>query len=168
MEATSENARFFRDVLGHCSTAVTVITAPADAAGFPGMTVGSFLSVSLDPPLVAFLPAKSSGTWPRIERTGRFCANILAHDQIDHCTAFFSRDATDRFAGIDFRLSITGAPILTDCLAWTDCAIEAVHEAGDHWMVIGRVTDLAVERSGDPLLFYQGRYRELSPHPEDR
>ena len=158
------DSRFFRDVLGNCSTAVTIITAPSpDDGPHAGMTVGSFLSVSLDPPLVAFLPDKSSTTWPRIEQAGKFCANILRQDQIDLCKRFTSRDIVDRFEGLDHRISENGSPVLADCIAFVDCDIEDVHEAGDHHIVIGRVRELAAEEGENPLLFFKGRYHALQP-----
>ena len=164
MSEHPENSDFFRKVLGHCSTAVTVITAPGadDGDGPVGMTVGSFLSVSLDPPLVAFLPATSSSTWPRIRDAGKFCANVLTQDQMDLCTRF-TRPVADRFAGVGYRMSDNGSPILDDCLAFVDCDIEAVHPAGDHVFVVGRVRQLALEKESEPLLFFQGRYRALLP-----
>jgi 3-hydroxy-9,10-secoandrosta-1,3,5(10)-triene-9,17-dione monooxygenase reductase component len=147
----------FRQVLGHFPTGVTVITAAADD-GPVGLAVGSFCSVSLDPPLVAFCPDKSSTSWPKIEATGTFCVNILAEDQEDICRVFASKGA-DKFASIGWKAAQSGSPRINDVLAWVDCAIEAVHDAGDHSVVIGRVIDLEVGRDGEgPLVFYRGGY----------
>ena len=79
-----------------------MVTAADPDGGYAGLTVGSFTSVSLDPPLVAFLPDKSSTTWPRLERAGRFCVNVLAADQEYICRAFAAKE-TDKFAGLDWR-----------------------------------------------------------------
>jgi 3-hydroxy-9,10-secoandrosta-1,3,5(10)-triene-9,17-dione monooxygenase reductase component len=152
-------ARRFRDVLGRFASGVTVVTAMS--GGEPvGMTCQSFSSVSLDPPLVLFIPARTSRAWPMMQRSGRFCVNFLAHDQADLSNAMASR-GTDKFAGIAWTPSpVTGSPVLPGTLGHVDCTIHAVHEAGDHFVVIGRVVDLV---SGDeaeqPLLFYQGKYR---------
>jgi flavin reductase (DIM6/NTAB) family NADH-FMN oxidoreductase RutF/DNA-binding IclR family transcriptional regulator len=152
------DARYFRDVLGHFPTGVCVITAMG-ASGEPiGMVVGTFASVSLDPPLVAFMPDRSSTTFPRIREAGRFCVNVLSSGQEPLCRSFSTRGA-DRFGGIDWTPApITGSPVLPGSVAWIDCIIDVVHEAGDHDIVIGRVQDLAVQNPGLPLLFYQGGY----------
>ncbi len=147
----------FRQVLGHFPTGVTVITAHPAGGAPVGLAVGSFTSVSLEPPLVAFCPARTSGSWPKIQATGGFCVNILADDQ-EHVCRVFAGKAGDKFAGLGWRPSPGGAPILGDALAWIDCAVEAVHEAGDHLIVVGRVTALAVEREERPLVFFRGGY----------
>jgi len=154
---------WFRQVLGQYPTGVSVVTGVA-AYGTPaGMAVGSFTSVSLDPPLVAFLPDKKSSSWPKIAPAGRFCVNILADDQEPVCRAFASK-APDKFAGLRWRPAASGSPILENAVAWVDCDLEAVHDAGDHLIVLGRVTDLDVERPTLPLLFFQGGYGRFSPH----
>lgn len=154
--AFEQNSRKFRDVLGRFCTGVTVVTSMSN--GQPvGMTCQSFSSVSLDPPLVLFCPAKSSRAWPRIQRAGFFCVNLLSHDQLELSNGFAAK-GTDKFAGVSWRPSATGAPLLDGVLGWVDCQIYAVHEAGDHYVVIGRVMDLGVEEAPHPLLFYRGRY----------
>jgi len=147
----------FRQVLGHFPTGVTVITATGED-GPAGLAVGSFFSVSLDPPLVAFCAGKSSTSYPRIEAAGHFTVNILADDQEDVCRVFASK-APEKFAGIGYRPApATGAPVLNDVVAWIECQIEDVHEAGDHWIVVGRVLDLGIAHEGGPLVFYRGGY----------
>ncbi len=146
----------FRQVLGHFSTGVTVVTAHAQ--GTPvGLAVGSFASVSLDPPLVAFFPNKASSSWPKIEDAGHFCVNILADTQEEICRRFASR-SEDKFAGLGWRTVGSGAPLLDGVLAWIDCEIEAVSDAGDHFFVLGRVRDLGMSHEGAPLLFFRGGY----------
>jgi 3-hydroxy-9,10-secoandrosta-1,3,5(10)-triene-9,17-dione monooxygenase reductase component len=151
-----ESSRKFRDVLGRFCTGVTVVTSMSEGAPV-GMTCQSFSSVSLDPPLVLFCPAKSSRAWPRMQRAGYFCVNLLSHDQLELSNGFAAKGA-DKFAGVSWRPSATGAPLLDGVLGWVDCTIYAVHEAGDHYVVIGRVMDLGVEDAPHPLLFYRGRY----------
>jgi flavin reductase (DIM6/NTAB) family NADH-FMN oxidoreductase RutF len=151
-----DSARY-RQVLGHFPTGVTVVTAKGPD-GPVGMCVGSFSSVSLDPPLVAFFAGRSSTSYPGIEAAGHYCVNILAEDQEEEARVFASK-AEDKFAGIGYRSSVvTGAPVLHDVLAWIDCEIEATHEAGDHWIVVGRVLDLEIGHEGGPLVFFRGGF----------
>lgn len=151
-------ARRFRDVLGRFASGVTVVTTIS--GGEPvGMTCQSFSSVSLDPPLVLFVPAKTSRAWPLIQRSGRFCVNFLADGQADLSNTMASR-GTDKFADVAWRPSeATGSPIFDGTVGYVDCAIHAVHEAGDHYVVIGKVLDLVAGDDLGPLLFFQGKYR---------
>jgi len=151
-------ARRFRDVLGRFASGVTVVTAVS--GGEPvGMTCQSFSSVSLDPPLVLFVPAKTSRAWPLMQRSGKFAVNFLSADQAELSNVMASR-GTDKFNGIPWHPSeSTGSPLLDGTLGYVDCAIHAVHETGDHFVVVGRVLDLATVDGEDPLLFFQGQYR---------
>jgi 3-hydroxy-9,10-secoandrosta-1,3,5(10)-triene-9,17-dione monooxygenase reductase component len=149
--------QFFRRVLGHFLTGVAVISA-MDGEDPVGLTVGSFFSVSLDPPLVGFCAARSSKTWPAIKRFGHFCVNVLAADQEGVCRSF-ARTGTDKFQGIDWTLSGGGCPRLDGVLAWLDCDIEVVHGAGDHEICIGRVRALGDPRITIPLPFFRGTHQ---------
>ncbi len=156
----------FRRVLGNYPTGVAVVTA-IGADGAPlGMVVGSFTSVSLDPPLVAFLPDKRSTTWPRIEAAGKFYVNVLAADQKPLCRVMATSGA-DKFAGVSHSLSGNGSPVLDGIVAWIDCSLHAVHEAGDHFIAIGQVLGLDVVRPQRPLLFFQGSYGEFAVLPPE-
>ncbi len=157
-ESAFDSARF-RQVLGHFPTGVVVVTA-VDGDEPVGLAIGSFSSVSLDPPLVGFFPDKSSTSWPRIESAGHFCVNVLSETQEAVCRTFASKGA-DKFAMIGWRAGHTGAPILEGVLAWIDCEIDQVVEAGDHWFVMGRVVDLDVPGEGSPLVFFRGGYSKL-------
>jgi flavin reductase (DIM6/NTAB) family NADH-FMN oxidoreductase RutF len=146
----------YRRTMGHVPTGVAVVTAVHD--GLPaGLTVGSFTSVSLDPPLVAFTVIRAARSWPSIEAAGAFCVNVLADDQLELCRLFSSRE-TAKFRDLRWRPATSGAPILEGVLAWVDCETEQVHEAGDHHLVIGRVRELDVARTAGPLVFYRGGY----------
>ena len=156
----------FRQVLGHFATGVTVITGMHE--GQPaGFACQAFTALSLDPPLVLFCPGKSSGTWPRIARIGELGVNMLAAQQRDLARKF-GVTAADKFDGVQWTPARNGAPILDGVLAWASCTVETVHEAGDHFIVIARVTELGDTRPadagpggtrpGDPLLFYRGRF----------
>ncbi|GGA51971.1 flavin reductase family protein [Sphingomonas psychrolutea] len=151
----------FRRVLGHYPTGVCVITAIEPGGKPTAMVVGSFTSVSLDPPLVAFFPDRGSSSWPRIQRAGKFCVNVLGSHQQDLCRRFAAK-SDDKFADLEFRVSTLGSPVLNDVIAWVDCTLEAVHDAGDHLIVLGRVRELDVERGDAPLLFLRGTYGSFS------
>lgn len=151
------SAQDFRTVLGHFPTGVTVITSATEALEPVGLAVGSFTSVSLEPPLIAFLPAKSSTTFPKIRETGRFCVNVLAADQEDACRAF-ARSGGPKFDGLAYKMSPGTCPIIEGAVAWIDCTIESVIEAGDHYICLGRVTALEVESGTAPLIFFKGGY----------
>lgn len=148
--------RGFRTALGRFGTGVVVVTARHE--GQPvGLTCNSFTSVSLDPPLILFCPAKTSTTWPRIAAAGTFCVNVLAESQQQVC-ASFARTGVDKFAGIDIEpAGRVNAPRIAGALANLECQIASVQEAGDHLIVIGRVLALSHEE-GAPLMFYGGTY----------
>ena len=167
MSADPLDSGAFRTILGHYPTGVCVITAMGDDGKPIGMAVGSFTSVSLSPPLVAFFPDKKSSSWPRIEKAGKFCVNILADDQEWLCRRFAAR-MEDKFADVSHRLSGAGLPILDNVVAWIDCTLHAVHEAGDHYIVLGEVHALDIERPARPLLFFQGGYGQFSPLPPQK
>jgi 3-hydroxy-9,10-secoandrosta-1,3,5(10)-triene-9,17-dione monooxygenase reductase component len=154
----------FRQVLGHFCTGVTVITT-VDEDGPAGFACQSFAALSLDPPLVLFCPGRSSVTWPRIARAGHFCANVLTAGQRELARAFGTRGTTDKFAGVPWSPSSSGAPVLDGALTWVGCAVQAVHEAGDHYVVLGRVTELGACGAEQPLLFYRGRYDMTAAGP---
>lgn len=148
----------FRQVLGHFPTGVTVVTARGPGGEPVGLAVGSFFSVSLEPPLVAFCVDRKSFSFPRIAAAEHFAVNILADDQEDVSRLFASK-TEDRFTDVGYKPApVSGAPLLAGVLAWIDCVIDAVHEGGDHWIVVGRVRDLDVAREGRPLVFYRGGY----------
>ncbi|MFF9509831.1 flavin reductase family protein [Streptomyces sp. NPDC014724] len=155
----------FRGVLGHFASGVTIVTAhdPDDEAGPAGFACQSFASLSLDPPLVTFMVARTSATWPRIARAGAFCVNILGAEQGALCRTFAVSGA-DKFAGVAYEPApATGSPLLDSVPAWIDCRIHAVHTGGDHLIVVGRVEALGAVDGGDPLLFHRGRFRQFRP-----
>jgi 3-hydroxy-9,10-secoandrosta-1,3,5(10)-triene-9,17-dione monooxygenase reductase component len=156
-EHTVTRDLLFRDVLGRFATGVTVVTGFHDGRPL-GLTCQSFTSVSLDPPLVLFCPARTSRAWPLIQRSGHFCANILAADQVEISRTMASRGA-DKFADVAWAPSeVTGSPVLAGTLGFVDATIVSVHEAGDHFVVVGRVLDLVAEDDARPLLYFRGGY----------
>lgn len=151
----------YRRVLGNFPTGVAVITASTPEHGPVGMVVGSFTSVSLDPPLVAFLPMKSSSSYQKLAASKTFCVNFLGAHQEALCRVFASKTG-DKFAGLEWNPSPSGAPILPGVIGWVDCELEAVHEAGDHDIVVGRVSALSTGGDVAPLVFFRGGYGRFS------
>ena len=149
-----ETARDFRDALGRFATGVTVVTA-ASPEGPVGMTANSFASVSLDPALVLWSPARASRRFGAFEAAERFAIHILGAEQEHLCRAFARNSAT--FDGIDWEADDDGVPILAGCLARFDCARHAAHDGGDHLIIVGRVLSAAA-REGAPLVFSAGAY----------
>ena len=150
----------FRNVLGHYPTGVTAVTAVNEGKPI-GMAIGSFTSVSLEPPLVAFLPGKESGSWKEIREAGSFCVNVMGQDQMEVCGVMASR-AEDKFADVEWSPAGSGSPIISGSIAYIDCDIEMIHDGGDHDIVIGRVLKLEVMDSKSPLVFFQGNYGTFS------
>lgn len=150
------DAAVFRDVLSRFASGITVV-ATLDGAEPVGFACQSFASLSLDPPLVMLAVGKTSTSWPRIERAGRFCVNILAEDQRATCVAL-GRSGADKFADVPWRTSPHGTVVIDGALATVDCRLAAVQEAGDHYIVTGEVVDLAAQENGRPLLYFRSRY----------
>ncbi|WP_260922015.1 flavin reductase family protein [Novosphingobium sp. 9] len=156
MTTTTIDPAVFRKVLGSYPTGVSLITA-LDGDKPAGMVVGTFTSVSLDPPLVGFLPARSSSSWPLIERAGHFAVNILAADQQDVCRAA-SAKGDEKFLGVNFTMSEHNLPIIADSIACIECRLYSVTDAGDHLFVLGEVLRMEIVRDEDPMLFHRGRF----------
>ena len=156
MTTAAIDSGLFRQVLGNYPTGVAVITSVGTDGEPLALVVGTFTSVSLDPPLVGFLPTRQSYTWQLIEATGRFAANIFGADQLAECGKLAGRD--DKFTGVEWSLSPRGLPVLTNAIATIECSLHAVQDAGDHVFVTGTVEAMAVQRESDPMLFWRGRY----------
>ncbi|MCB1255630.1 MAG: flavin reductase family protein [Microthrixaceae bacterium] len=148
----------FRKVLGHYPTGV-VIVASLEESHPVGLAIGSFFSVSLDPPLVGFCVARSSSSWPRIERTGVFGITVLADDQ-QETSGRFASSAADKFEGEQWEPApVTGSPLIQRGVGHIDCELYSVSDGGDHLIVLGRVRYLDVHRpDAGPLLFFRGGY----------
>lgn len=158
MSDRSFDSAHFRHVLGHLPTGVCVV-ASLDHDGPAGVAIGSFFSVSLEPPLVGFCVGHASSTWPRIRETGRFCVNVLGAHQEALVRAFSAKGA-DKFAGVSWDSTPLGSPRLVDAIAWIDCEVDAIHPAGDHDIVVGAVHHLDVAHDGRPLVFARGLYHQ--------
>ena len=147
----------YRHVLGHYPTGAAVITAEVAGAAVE-MVVGSFTSVSLAPALVAFLPAHSSASWARMRAAEAFVVNILGAEDEALCRQMSAKNAADRWTGVAFGRSAGGLRKLDRAVAHVECRVLSITPAGDHDIVLGEVTDLALHRAGAPLVFCQGRF----------
>jgi 3-hydroxy-9,10-secoandrosta-1,3,5(10)-triene-9,17-dione monooxygenase reductase component len=154
--------RSFRDILGRFTTGVVLVTART-GSGPAGMTVNSFTSVSLEPPLIALCAALTSTTWPSLRATGGFGISILGDQHEELCLAFSRRG--NRFTGRNWASTRAGHPIPADSLGWLDCRIVHVHPAGDHELVIAETTDGSLTGNGNPLVFQAGRFTSLLRTP---
>lgn len=146
--------RAFRDTLGCFATGVTIVTIESDH-GPMGFTANSFSSLSMDPPLVLWSPAKSSSRFAQYAAARHYAIHILAHDQTDLIARFIR--GGPGFEGISYHRNAEGVPLIADTLARFECEQHATHEGGDHLIVVGRVLRCA-KREGAPLIFTKGQY----------
>ena len=152
----------YREVMGHYPTGVTVVTGLSADAAPVGMVVGTFTSVSLDPPLVAFMPTTASGTYALLRDSPALCINVLAHDQLDLCR-LMAVPRPGKFGEVEWVMSEHGAPMLSGAVAYVHCRTHEVIPAGDHYIVLCEVQAMEVTRPATPLLFFQGGYGGFSP-----
>lgn len=157
-----DEQRQFRNALGCFATGVTVVTAPA-ASGDPiGMTVSSFNSVSLDPPLVVFSIGRWAHSLEVLQDSPSYAVNVLGRDQMELSNRF-ARPGTDKWHGVNWKEGTHGVPLLDGAIATFECEPFAVHEGGDHLVFLGRVTRYESVPAGEPLVFFRGGYVGLSP-----
>ena len=157
----------FRRALSCFATGVAVATTLDAAGGRVGMTISSFNSVSLDPPLILWSIAENAYSYDAFMNAEYFAVHVLTMEQQD-LSARFARRGEDKFAGLDCREGLRSVPILPEYAACFECRTEYRHEGGDHRIIVGRVLRLE-DRESDPLIFYRGRFlRKGGPYPEDR
>ncbi|MDE0444517.1 MAG: flavin reductase family protein [Gammaproteobacteria bacterium] len=149
------DSRAYRDTMGQYCTGVVIVTGN-ESGTVVGFAAQSFVSLSLDPPLIAICPAKTSTSWPRIRATGHFCINVLAHDQ-EAVSEEFAQSG--RVADVPWTTNATPAPVLDGVIAFVECALDAEHDAGDHTVVVGRVQAFETLRpDARPLVYFRGEY----------
>ena len=155
------DAQRFREVVGSYPTGVTVVTA-RNGGGAPfGLTVNSFTSVSLDPPLVLVCIDRLSSSHDPLIESGTFVVNILASDQTAVAARFATDPSGDRFVGLAWEEGPLGDPVLPDGVAWLACTVQQVHEAGDHSILVGQVEEVAVAER-EALVFHRGSYAAVA------
>jgi 3-hydroxy-9,10-secoandrosta-1,3,5(10)-triene-9,17-dione monooxygenase reductase component len=161
MDATDiDGNRLFRRVMSQFCTGIVIVTSQDDS-GPVGLTCQSFSSVSVDPPLVLFCPAKSSTSWPRIRATKHFCVNVLGERQ-QQLSGAFAMSGGPKFTGVEWTPGLLGAPRIVGAIAHVDCTLEDSFPAGDHDIVIGRVQDLDHSEGEHPLLYFRSQYVGVS------
>ena len=154
------NSRRFREVCGHYATGVAVVTACGGQERMVGVTVNSFTSVSLDPPLVQFSLDRKASVFPIFTNASHFVINVLSSDQRQHSSRF-ALDS-DAFEEVVYAAGMHGCPVLEGCIANIECEKYAVYDAGDHVIILGRVTALHCASEVEPLLFFRGSYRTVA------
>lgn len=160
MQAAEFDSSHFRRVLGHFPTGVVAVAGIHQ--GKPvGLTVASFTSVSLDPPLIGFFPSKASTSWPLIAESRSFVVNILAEHQRELCQDF-AASGGNKFMNCTWRRAANGSPALDGAIAWIECTMKSSSETGDHWFVLGEVHSLTINSGSGPLVFFRGQYEKLS------
>jgi len=150
----------FRKVLGNFATGITVVTGLIENKTPVGLTVNAFTSLSLSPPLVLFCLDKRTASIEAFDSEKFFALNMLNKDQQD-LSVIFSTKVEDRFAKVEHTFWDTGVPILTGCLANLECKIEAIHDGGDHLIIVGLVGRLHQSDDGSPLLYFNGDYAQI-------
>lgn len=151
----------FRQALGCFGTGVAVITATADGGELLGVTVNSFASVSLEPPLVLFSLDRRANSVAAYEAAGGFNVNVLGQDQLDLCQRF-AQPLIDKWADTAFTTGDNGAPLLHGTLAAFECRTWQTYDGGDHVIFVGEVVKIHGGADGDPLLFFRGQYRSIA------
>ena len=151
-------SRDFRNALGMFPTGVTVITGIGRRGQPIGVTANSFSSVSLDPPLISFNIARTLASFEDLLTMESFAVNLLTEAQSEVSTGF-ARANSDKWACTDSRPGHTGNPVIVPHLAVFECARFAIHEAGDHMLIVGRVLHFQFDENERPLVFFRGSYR---------
>lgn len=157
------DSKAFRRALGNFATGVTIMTAQNSKGEKVGVTANSFNSVSLDPPLILWSIDKRSSSYAVFEEATHFAVNILAADQIELSNKF-ARSKDDKYADVVFDLGEGNAPLLNECSAVFECERHSILEGGDHWIILGRVVNFQ-DNGRSPLLYHQGAYSSVLPHP---
>jgi len=155
---TSFDARDLRRAFGSFGTGVTVVTARSNDERLAGLTVNSFSSVSLAPPIVAWSLATQSASLELFKEAGRFVINVLTVDQL-RLARQFSNPLADKFANVDYQAGLADQPVLEDCAATLECRIVGTHLVGDHCMFLGQVERYS-HCARRPLLFCQGAFQQ--------
>lgn len=157
----------YRSVMGLWPTGVCVVSG-RDAEGVDyGMVIGSFTSVSMEPPLVAFCPQKSSTSWQAMRQGSHLCINVLSEFQTDICWRFSAGDIQGRFANVAISRNPESVARIDECSAWMDVRVEREIEAGDHWIVLCRVQSMQRGSNELPMSFVKGRLSKSTPIPGD-
>ncbi|MDC0886775.1 flavin reductase family protein [Altererythrobacter sp.] len=155
-----DDTRALRDAFGCFATGVTIVTTTTEDGAPVGLTVSSFASVSLEPPLLLVCPARDAGSTALLERAERFAVNVLGSEDKAVSNRFATKGA-DRFEAGDWVETGSGVPVLERALATFECTRHAVHDGGDHLILVGKIIHARYYSGDDPLLYYRGKYRGI-------
>jgi flavin reductase (DIM6/NTAB) family NADH-FMN oxidoreductase RutF len=156
--------RDFRRALGQFATGVTVVTAQAKNGRPVGLTVNSFASVSLEPPLVLWSLSREATDFEELNDAGHFAVNVLSARQ-HPLSRQFSTTLPDKFSGVEYESAADGSPLLKGATAQFICRVIGRFDGGDHVIVLGEVENYRWHE-GEPLVFHSGRYHVTTRHPE--
>lgn len=166
-EVEAPDSVAFRSAMARFATGVTVMTARDAAGDVTGMTANAVASVSLEPLLVLVCVERTTDMSARVRSGRRFALSMLAADQralSDHFANPERSRGWEGFADVPVRTEVTGAPVLESALAWLDCTVHAIHDGGDHLIVVGRVVAAGVGKAGPALGYFGHDYVEI-PNP---
>lgn len=162
MSSSGINPSDYKRALGNFATGITVVTTGTQSGKPEGLTVNSFNSLSLDPPLILWSLDKSAPTVTHFQDCAYFAINVLSADQVS-LSQNFAKPRQDKFEGIKWKKGLGGSPVFPDCLAQIECSNHAQHDGGDHILFIGKVENVHVNaNAGEPLIYVQGKYGVLS------
>lgn len=156
-----QDSKTLRLMLGSYPTGVCIISAIASDGSPRAMVIGSFTSVSLEPPLVGFFPARTSGTWADIAPTGKFCVNVLGSNQNELCHKM-AGPILQRFNGVSYHQNKSGFLLLDEAILHVECGLHSMTMAGDHWLVLGSVIHISLGELQEPLLYHRGSYCSIA------
>ena len=160
MQAVNLKPELLRETLGLFPTGIAVVTAKAADGALYGVTVNSFSSVSLDPPLVLFSLSRGLHTLAALLSAEAFAIHFLREDQ-QHLSARFAKSSSNKWEGLRRRAGVTGSPVLEPALALLECCLYAQYDGGDHVILVGRITHIEKDTGGNPLVFFRGRYHTI-------
>jgi flavin reductase (DIM6/NTAB) family NADH-FMN oxidoreductase RutF len=159
--ASDLHARAFRRALGQFATGVAVITAQATDGSAIGLTMSSFNSVSVDPPLILFSIDRKAFSLAAMTKAKGYAVNILGRDQ-EHLSDRFARSLADKWEAVEHTLGLTAAPLIAGAIAHFECQPHAQYDGGDHVIFVGRVVRFSAHPAKEPLIFFRGAYRSLA------
>lgn len=152
----------WREAMGGFLTGVTIVTALSRDGAPHGAAVNAFSAVSQQPPLLLVCLNRASRSLEVIRLSGRFAVNILAEHHLDIVPAFAAKGIENRFEGVEYVSATTGSPILPGAVAWFDCEVHAIHDGGDHEIIVGRVLEIGSDKATTPLAYHRGQIWRLN------
>ena len=167
IDSVSVTPESLRDVLGLFPTGIAVVTAKASDGALYGVTINSFSSVSLDPPLVLFSLSRGLHTLETLLSAEAFAIHFLRDDQRD-VSARFAKTLSNKWDDVPYRDGVTGCPVIEPALAVLECRLYAQYDGGDHVIIVGRIAHIERQPNENPLVFFRGRYHTIGAEAQLR